>query len=294
MFADSFHSLDGGDYHPWVLSIFEGVRGSARLRAVLEYPLLGPFARNFGSSAKLIAKDSQNRAMATEKAFARKAQGEMPGGRRDFMTYMLRKGRDGSPGFTDLDIVMNSPILVLAGSETTATSLAGLFFHLGLAENRHIYDKLVEEILGAFAKEDDIDMKSTASLPYLRAVLEENLRLFPPAAETPPRISPGAELNGEFVPKGVSCSAHFLITDFQELIIFHLRPSYQSTSARHSAIPPTSSIQIPSGPNDGSLPRTHCTTRCLPLMITTASSLSALARETVLARTWRIRSCGWL
>lgn len=204
MFADSFHSLDGGEYHPWVLSIFEGIRGGAFLRTLLEYPFLGPVIKNFGSPAKLIARDTQNRVLATEKAMARKAQGEQPGGRRDFMTYMLKKTRDGTPGFSDMDIVANAPILVLAGSETTATSLSGFFFHMGVAENRHVYDKLVEEILGAFSNEDEIDMKSTAALPYLRAVIEENLRMFPPAAETPPRMSPGAELNGEFIPKDVS------------------------------------------------------------------------------------------
>lgn len=206
MFADPFHSLDGGDYHPWVLSIFEGVRGGALLRSLLEYPFLGPFIMNLGSPARLIAKDKENRALATEKAMARKAQGEMPGGRRDFMTYMLKKNRDGTPGYTDPDIVMNAPLLVMAGSETTATALAGLFFHLGLDQFRGVYHKLVEEILGAFSSEAEIDMKSTANLPYLRAVIEEDLRMFPPAAETPPRVSPGADLNGEFIPKGVSSS----------------------------------------------------------------------------------------
>lgn len=219
MFADSFHSLEGGDYHPWVLSIFEGVRGGARLRALLEYPFLGPFIRNFGESARLIAKDQENRSMATAKAMARKVQGEMPGGRKDFMTYMLKKNRNGTPGYTDEDILMNSPLLVMAGSETTATSLSGLFYHLGLDQNRHIYHMLVEEILAAFSSQDEIDMKTTASLPYLRAVIEENLRMFPPAAETPPRVSPGADLNGEFIPKGVSCSIALVTVEVQKLTI---------------------------------------------------------------------------
>lgn len=211
MFADSFHSLEGGEYHPWVLSIFEGVRGGARLRSLLDYPLLAPILLNFGSSAKLISKDKENTELARGKAMARKAQGEMPGGRKDFMTYMLKKSRDGSPGFSDQDIILNSPILVLAGSETTATALSGLFFHLGLSRFRHVYHKLVEEILGAFGSEEEIDMRSTARLPYLRAVIEENLRMFPPAAETPPRVSPGAELDGEFVPQGVSAVLSLLV-----------------------------------------------------------------------------------
>ncbi|KAJ4396731.1 hypothetical protein N0V93_000952 [Gnomoniopsis smithogilvyi] len=184
MFADSFHSLEGGDYHPWVLSVFEGVRGNALLRGLLEV-------------------------MAREKAMVRKAQGEMPGGRRDFMTYMLKKNRDGS-GYSDMDILLNSPLLVVAGSETTATSMTGFFVNMGLDKNRHVYNTLVEEILGAFQNEEDINMKTTAGLPYLRAVIEENLRMFPPLVETPPRVSPGAEIDGQFIPKGT------LVTVYQD------------------------------------------------------------------------------
>lgn len=234
MFADSFHSLDDGEYHPWVLSNFEGIRGGARLRALGQYPFLGPLLRNFGSSAKLIAKDQENRDLATEKAMARKEKGEMPGGRKDFMTYMLRKNRDGTPGFSDADIMINSPLLVLAGSETLSTTLSALLFHLGLDRFRHVYHQLVDEILAAFASEAEIDMKSTARLPYLHAVIEENLRMFPPAAETPPRVSPGAEINGDFIPEGVSLSPGLFSSrdstatpekHDQKLISFSNRPS---------------------------------------------------------------------
>lgn len=204
MFADSFHSLDGGAYHPWVLGIFEGVRGVSLARALQQYPIFGPIVRRFGNSARLIAKEHEQNRLAAEKAMLRKSQGETPGGRRDFMTYMLKKSRDGTPGFSDMEIIMNSPLLVTAGSETTATALSSLFWHLGQEEFRPVYHMLKEEIRNAFATEDEIDMKSTAALPYLRAVVEENLRIYPPAAETPPRVSPGASVNDKFVPEGVS------------------------------------------------------------------------------------------
>lgn len=203
-FADSFHSLDDGEYHPWVLGIFKAILGGGLNRVTQQYPFMRPFFKLFGSSATNLKKERENRTLASEKAMARKAQGESPGGRRDFMTYMLRKTRDGQPGFDDLDIITNSPTLVTAGSETTATTLAGLTFHLGLPKYRHVYNTLVSEIRGAFSSESEIDMKSTARLPYLMATIEETLRMYPPAAQTPPRISPGAELEGEHIPKGVS------------------------------------------------------------------------------------------
>lgn len=203
-FADSFHSLDGGEYHPWVLGIFKAILGGGLLRITDHYPLLRPLFKHFGTSAKNLQSEVDNRRLANEKAMARKALGESPGGRRDFMTYMLKKTRDGKPGFDDLDILMNAPSVVTAGSETTATTMAGLTFHLGLEKYRPVYDTLVNEVRGAFKSEDEIDMKSTARLPYLQATIEETLRMYPPAAQTPPRISPGAELEGEHIPKGVS------------------------------------------------------------------------------------------
>lgn len=203
-FADSFHSLDGGEYHPWVLGIFNSIVGGGLNRMTNAYPVMRPFFKYFGTSAKNIQMEIDNRRLANEKAMSRKALGESPGGRRDFMTYMLKKTRDGKPGFDDLDILMNSPLVVTAGSETTASTMAGFTFYVGLNKYRNVYDTVTDEVRSAFKSQSEIDMKSTARLPYLMACIEESLRLFPPAAQTPPRISPGAELEGEHIPKGVS------------------------------------------------------------------------------------------
>ncbi|KAI3395888.1 hypothetical protein diail_673 [Diaporthe ilicicola] len=209
-FADSFHNLDGGAYSPWVLEVFKAILGSGFNRMAKQYPHLRPIARLLpGSLAESVAQEKENSRLTCEKAMARKEQGESPEGRRDFMTYMLRKTRDGKPGFDDTDIIVNSPTLVTAGSETTATTLAGITYHLGLEKYRHVYEALTSEVRSAFKSEAEIDMKSTARLPYLLGVIEETLRLYPPAAQMPPRVSPGAELAGKHIPKGT------LITIFQ-------------------------------------------------------------------------------
>lgn len=204
VFAESFGCIKKGGYHPWVSAIFETVVASGFYRFSQQFPWLRPLMKSLGSSARSIKLEAEGRKFATEKALARKAQGESPGGRRDFMTYMLRKNRDGQPGFQDSDLVTNTPLIISAGSETTATALSGLTWHLGQAKFRHHYHRLVKEIRGAFASEAEIDMKSTARLPYLMATIDEILRMYPPAAQTPPRVSPGAELEGEHIPKGVS------------------------------------------------------------------------------------------
>jgi cytochrome P450 len=49
-------------------------------------------------------------------------------------------------------------------------------------------------------------LTSIATLPYLNAVLEESLRIYPPIPAMLPRLVPekGAMINGEYVPAEVS------------------------------------------------------------------------------------------
>lgn len=201
-FGESFGSLTKSDYHPWVRNIVEGVRSGALARFVLYQPLFAPiFPFLVGRSFFKALKESTE--LSNAKAKARIAQGEVDG-RRDFMTYLTKKTRDGEQGMTYEEQVLNSPILIAAGSETTATALSGFFFFMG--HRRDFVQILTEEVRGAFQTENEITAKAAAKLPFLVACLEETLRLYPPAIETPPRVSPGAEINGTFVPKGVSGS----------------------------------------------------------------------------------------
>ncbi|KAK8096374.1 uncharacterized protein PG998_014242 [Apiospora kogelbergensis] len=94
----------------------------------------------------------------------------------------------------------NARAFIVAGSETTATALSGFTFHI--TRTPEAYQRLVAEIRSSFASEGEINMRSTGALPYLYACLEETLRIFPPASETPPRISPGCEIAGKFIPQG--------------------------------------------------------------------------------------------
>ncbi|KAJ8117362.1 hypothetical protein ONZ43_g4226 [Nemania bipapillata] len=72
---------------------------------------------------------------------------------------------------------------------------------------------LVEEIRSTFASYDDIKPDSLASLAYLNAVLMETLRLTVNAANGPARSSPGSEVDGNYITKGITVQyAHFAFT----------------------------------------------------------------------------------
>ncbi|KAF6798079.1 hypothetical protein CSOJ01_12856 [Colletotrichum sojae] len=203
-FAESFHNLDDSSFHPYVSGFFRAIRGFAYSRMILAKPHLTPFFLinpGWREIWTAISTMRVNMKVGDERVRNRMAMGAEPAdGRRDFMTYMMRETRDGRPGFSEQEIMMNSGLLIGAGSETTASTLSGFFFFAGMEVER--LRPLVEEIRAAFTDEGEIDLVSTQHLPYLRACMEETLRCFPTVVETPPRQSPGAMLEGRWVPRG--------------------------------------------------------------------------------------------
>lgn len=202
-FSDPFDSLASNGYHPWVLSIFEGIRSASQRRLLHNYPILFRLIELLPASISPVGALAILRNNAGSKVTARMEKGEDGGkGRRDFLSYMMRKTRDGKAGMSEGEIRNSTPTVVIAGSETTATALSGLMFYL--KQYPDTYDKLVNEIRTSFTSESEITMQSTAKLEYLQACLQEILRVYPPVPETPSRLSPGAEVDGEYMPKDVS------------------------------------------------------------------------------------------
>jgi cytochrome P450 len=74
--------------------------------------------------------------------------------------------------------------------------------------NRHILDKLTEEIRSNFASDADLKFEDLIKLPYLTAVIEEGLRIFPSAPIGFVRTVPqgGDTVVGEVISEGVSLS----------------------------------------------------------------------------------------
>jgi cytochrome P450 len=79
--------------------------------------------------------------------------------------------------------------------------MTGVFFYL--LTNPETLRKLTQEIRGAYKNAQHIDVASTLRLPYLQAVLKETQRIFPSSPVGLPRVSPGAKVNGVYVPPGV-------------------------------------------------------------------------------------------
>ena len=93
----------------------------------------------------------------------------------------------------------------VAGSDSAGSLLcAAVFYLLGNPEKLAI---LRAEVVANFAAINQITGASTQNLKYLRGVIEESLRIYPPAGNSQLSrvVSPGgAVIAGAFVPAGVS------------------------------------------------------------------------------------------
>lgn len=94
-------------------------------------------------------------------------------------------------------------MLVLAGSETTASLLAGVTYLL--CKHPDVMAKVTREVRSTFESPDQITIASVNSLSYMLVVLNEALRCYPPSTSMLVRAVPagGLEIAGRFVPEGV-------------------------------------------------------------------------------------------
>ena len=89
----------------------------------------------------------------------------------------------------------------MAGSETTATLLAGVTYIL--TTHPEALKKLVDEVRSSFADDSEITLFSVNKLTYMLACLNEGLRHYPPVAGLLPRQVPkgGAMVLDRFIPE---------------------------------------------------------------------------------------------
>jgi cytochrome P450 len=126
------------------------------------------------------------------------AEGRKRGTDRGDVLSILLLARDEEGGLTDLQVRDEVMTLLLAGHETTANALTWTWFELG----RHpdVLAKLAVEIdtLGGRA----VTVEDLPALPYNLAVIEEAMRLHPPAYMTGREANQDVDVGGHRLPKG--------------------------------------------------------------------------------------------
>lgn len=105
--------------------------------------------------------------------------------------------------FTPKDLWVESMLLMTAGADTTATAMAGTFFHL--AHKPDLLARLVHELRSTFTDEEDIRMgPELDSCELLQACINETMRLAPSVSTTIPRtvLDGGIMIDQEYLPPG--------------------------------------------------------------------------------------------
>ncbi|KAH7317086.1 cytochrome P450 [Stachybotrys elegans] len=201
-FGEPFGGLESGSYHPWVSMIFSSVRMTTLTQVFRRHPILQPIARLL--TPRKVMKDVQEHWQLSQETALRRINSKDSAERNDFMSYILRYNDE--KGMSQGEIIENTNILIIAGSETTATTLSGTTYLL--ATNPDAYHKLVKEIRSTFTSEEDITLARVGNLEYMRAVFDETFRMYPPVPIGLPRIVPqgGDFIEGYWMPPGTAVS----------------------------------------------------------------------------------------
>ncbi|KAI5923146.1 cytochrome P450 [Camillea tinctor] len=213
-FGESFGCLENSTYHPWVSIIFSSIKNLAYMASIKRLPAIEFLLKRL-IPRNIATKHAEQRMLSREKVRKRLAT---PSERPDFMDAMTRK--KGSPGeeLSFEELVSNASVLTIAGSETTATVLSATTYLL--AKNPKVLHKLTEELKTAFTSENEIDLVSVQKLPYMLAVLDETLRIYPPVPSGSPRmIGEGGDwIVNQYVPAGT-------VVDIWQWPLYH-NPAY--------------------------------------------------------------------
>ncbi|KAH8646603.1 cytochrome P450 [Tricladium varicosporioides] len=208
-FGDSFGCLDSDVLHPWIANIFLSVKDDAFIRVSKHFPWpLNKIVYAIRPKELGNAREEEF-TFASVKAKERMSQGVVTD-RTDFMNYILKYNDE--KGMTPDEIESNSSLLILAGSETTATFLSGISYNL--LRNPEVLKKLTTLVRTKFSKDSDINMLAVQKLDYFTACLEEGLRMHPPIPSGLPRSTTtgGNIICNKYVPPETTVSVHQLTT----------------------------------------------------------------------------------
>ena len=196
-FGESFHCLDTAENHPWIASVFIGVKAAQLLTVFQHFPPMSTIVKM--CLPQFVHEEAQKSFTFTRQRVDKRIASKSD--RPDFMKHILENNYPG--GMSREDVDATTTLLVLAGSETSATTLtSATYFSL---KNPRVFQRLVREIREAFKSQADITIAAVSNLSYIHAVIQEALRIHPTGPISVPRQvdRPDVEVCGMAVPQGV-------------------------------------------------------------------------------------------
>ncbi|KAE8147306.1 cytochrome P450 [Aspergillus avenaceus] len=127
--------------------------------------------------------------------------------KKDFFYYLLNaKDPETGKGLTTPELWGEANVLMIAGSDTTSTTLAATIFYL--VRTPRAMATLKKEVRDAFSSVEEITTGAKLNdLVYLKACIDEALRLAPAVPGAIPRevMEGGAVVDGAYLPAGTDC-----------------------------------------------------------------------------------------
>lgn len=190
--GQSWNTLQSGEYPGFITDLYGTLKDSTKVRAAHRlnpyHHIIKRFVSNeFGTAFMEYFGQAQS-ALAKRRA-------DTDSKKQDFVSYVTE-------GLTDEEMFENLNMLVVAGLDSTATILTAILYYL--TQNPDSYDKLAHEIRTAFQNDQEITIASVSRLKYLKAVIDETMRLHPSVPVGLPRLVPkgGRFIDGYWVPEG--------------------------------------------------------------------------------------------
>ena len=201
--GESFHCLDSSDYHPWVRTLYNFYKGMILAAAARFFPGAW-FLLEKLIPRSILEKQKQHTEFTNTKILQRLEWRGEKGERPDLITPFI-KAMETSPEKMSLGEIQSTfAVILVAGSETTATTLLGAVSKL--ASHPHVQRRLYNTLREKFTEESQITVESTTNIAYLDGVINEALRLCYAIPGGLPRVVPegGDRYVGRYVPGGVS------------------------------------------------------------------------------------------
>ncbi|KAL1606170.1 hypothetical protein SLS60_003571 [Paraconiothyrium brasiliense] len=203
-FGEPLYCLRDNAYHVWVNLIFKSIRSTSLTAIRKKYVLfdcIDKLKNLFEDTTAPQRARKQFFDMASEKVTKRL---EKETDRPDFFSFILKNQDAETKALSRDEMDSNAIIFLIAGSETTATTLSGTTYLL--LKHPDKYTKLVHEIRSRFSSLSEITMEEVNKLNYLIACLQEGLRYYPPVPTGFPRVVPrgGNQISGHYIPEGTS------------------------------------------------------------------------------------------
>ncbi|EMD84805.1 hypothetical protein COCHEDRAFT_1189205 [Bipolaris maydis C5] len=192
---------------PWIQAILARAKAIVWFQLAVQYGFMGLL--NWLTPKYVVESRKKHIAMTEAKL---KARVEAKNAGKDFMSYILENDEK----LNHLELVMLSSNFIVAGSGTSAGGMSGLTYLL--LRNPDKLEKLKREIRSQFKRRSDMIMQTVTSCKYLRACLNEGMRLYPPTPGSLPRFVPGKGemIEGKWVPGGYAVGVNQLAAGHSE------------------------------------------------------------------------------